>query len=44
MQCYENVLSSNMQSLLGKLSASIYHAVPTLVQRASRIHWPGLGL
>ena len=43
-QCYENILSSNMQSLLGKSSASICHAVPDLVQRASRIHWPGLGL
>ena len=44
MQCYESVLSSNMQSLLVKLSALICQAVPALVQRASRVHWPGLGL
>ena len=47
-QCYErrlisSVLSSNMQTLLRKLSASICHAVPALVERASSTHWPGQG-
>jgi len=47
MRAERKRLAVDMQSLLRKLrklSASICHAVPDLVQRASRIQWPGLGL